>query len=88
MMELAASYTASKDGSGVPCLLPVFFKLKPEHAKNYERQKEWLRTWEGWELNEIMSERIELRTNRVQPKGMEGCFRQALGYSWSNLQTT
>ncbi|KAG0626144.1 hypothetical protein M758_2G105800 [Ceratodon purpureus] len=68
MLELAASYTASKKyGKGVPCLLPVFLELKPEHAKSFEKQLEWKSTWEEWRRNEIMSDRPEPRTNRVEP---------------------
>ncbi|KAG0586832.1 hypothetical protein KC19_2G121000 [Ceratodon purpureus] len=67
MLELAASYTASKNGKGVPCLLPVFLDLKPEHAKSSEKQKIWKITWEEWKRNETMSDRPEPRTNRVEP---------------------
>ncbi|KAG0568569.1 hypothetical protein KC19_6G029600 [Ceratodon purpureus] len=55
MLELAASFTAAKDGKGVPCILPVFLALKPEHAKDDENQREWIKKWEQWRLNEIMS---------------------------------
>jgi hypothetical protein len=67
MIELAASYTAAKDGNGVPCLFPVFFLLKPEVAKDHNVQLEWQRTWQKWEVNEKMSERSKSRPSRVQP---------------------
>lgn len=67
MMELAASYAASKDGDDVPCLFPVFLVLRPEDAKDHSVQLEWQRTWHKWELNEKMSERRKSRPSRVQP---------------------
>ncbi|KAG0607590.1 hypothetical protein M758_8G040700 [Ceratodon purpureus] len=69
MLELAASFKASKHGNGVPCLLPVFLGLRPEHAKEYSRQLVWKSKWEEWELNEKMNINTSSRskTKRVEP---------------------
>lgn len=65
MMELAASYTASKDGNGVPCLLPIFLAIKPQDAK--KSSGGWLRTWKVWAMNEKMSVKERDRISRVEP---------------------
>ena len=65
MMELAASYTASKDGNGVPCLLPIFLAIKPQDAK--KSSGGWLSKWNVWELNEKMSVIERDRISRVEP---------------------
>lgn len=53
MKELAASHTAAKERNGtVPHLLPVFFALDSDDAKNYEIQEGWFKKWDEWETNE------------------------------------
>lgn len=70
MLELVASYTASMNGNGVPCLLPVFFELRPEHVKDSVNQRNWISTWAEWRTNEIMSIRnpYKSRPRKVEPQ--------------------
>lgn len=71
MMELAASYTAGQAENGIPslpCLFPVFFALRPGHAKRSSTQSVWQERWDTWKLNENMSERTRSRPRQVQPE--------------------